>query len=231
MTQYNILNVKLPNLQLNKLKSGIKNSTEVPLNISWNVISNSNNETNFLHKLLITKAFANNSSANTKLSKTQLHKIGQSGGFLWRLLGPLLKTGLPLIGNVLKPLAISILIPLGLAAAGSTSDAACQKKIFGSGTTTLTILNKKMNYIMKIIKSLEESGVLIKVVGKTITNEEKETKGGFLNMLLGALGASLFGNLWTVKGVIRASEGTIRAGDGAIATSQEQGTIRASQDC
>ena len=90
-----------------------------------NVVGDSNDENNFPHKLLLTntkvlrlrKAFANNSSANLKLSKTQLHKIGQSGGFLGRLLGPLLKTGLSLIGNVLKSLAKSVLITLGLTAA------------------------------------------------------------------------------------------------------------------
>ena len=76
------------------------------------------------------KAFSNFSSTNIKLSKTQLHKIGQSG-VLGRLLGPLLKTGLPLIGNVLKPLARSVLIPLGLTAAVSARDAAIQKKTYG----------------------------------------------------------------------------------------------------
>ena len=81
------------------------------------------------------KTFENNSSANIKLSKTQLHKIGQSGGFLGRLLGPLLKTGLPLIGNVLKPLAKSVLIPLGLTAAASATDTAIHKKMFGPGTS------------------------------------------------------------------------------------------------
>ena len=79
------------------------------------------------------KAFASCSSANAKLSKTQLHKMGQSGGFLGRLLGPLLKTGLPLIGNVLKPLVKGILTPLGLTAAASTTDAAIHKKIILSG--------------------------------------------------------------------------------------------------
>ena len=104
MTQYNTLNVKLSNSQLNKLKLGIKNRTEVTLKISSNIIGDSNHKNNFLHKFLLTntqvsklrKAFANNSSANIKLSKTQLHKIGQSGEFLGRLLGPLLRTGLPL---------------------------------------------------------------------------------------------------------------------------------------
>ena len=103
MTQYNTLNVKLSNSQLNNLKSGIKNGAEVTLKISSNVVGDSNDEIIFPHKLLLTntqvsrlrKTFANGSSASIKLSKTQLHKIGQSGGFLGRLVGPLLKTGLP----------------------------------------------------------------------------------------------------------------------------------------
>ena len=123
MTQYNKLNAKLSNSQLNKFKSAIKNETEVVLRLSSNIIGD--NETNFPHKLLITniqvsnlcKAFANNSSADIKLSKTQISKIIQSGGFLGRLLGPLLKTGLPLTKNVIKQLAKSVLIPLGLTAA------------------------------------------------------------------------------------------------------------------
>ena len=113
MTQYNTLHVKVSNSQINKLKSGIKNGTEVTLKIWPNVVDDSNQENNFPHKLLLTntkvlepyKAFANNSSANIKLLKPQLHKIGQSGGFLGRLLGSLLKTGFTLIGNLLKPLA------------------------------------------------------------------------------------------------------------------------------
>ena len=125
MTQYNTLNVKFSNSQLTKLKSGIKTGTEVTLKISSNVVGDSNDENNFPQKLSLTftqlsklrKAFPNNSSANIKLSKTQLHKIGQSRGFLGRLLGPLLKTGLPFIGNVLKTLAKILLIPLGLTAA------------------------------------------------------------------------------------------------------------------
>ena len=95
-----------------------------------------NEETNFPHKLLSTKrrasslrkAFANRSSADIKLSKTQLSKMIQSGGFLGRLLGPLLKTGLPLIKNVIKPLAKSVLIPLGLTAAASAADTGIHKK-------------------------------------------------------------------------------------------------------
>ena len=136
MTQYNTLNVKLSNSQLNKLKSGIKNGTEVTLNLSSNVIGNTNEEYNFPHNLLLTntqvsklcKAFANNSSTNITLSKTQLHKLRQSGGFLGKRLGPLLKTGLPLTKNVFKLLAKSVLIPLRLTAAASAADAAIQKK-------------------------------------------------------------------------------------------------------
>ena len=114
MTQYNSLNVKLSNSQLNKFKSVIKNETEVILRLSSNMIGD--NETNFPHKLLLTnrqvsnvcKAFAKNSSSDIKLSKTQLSKMIQSGGCLGRLLGSLLKTGLSLITNVIKPLAKSL---------------------------------------------------------------------------------------------------------------------------
>ena len=102
-----------------------------------------------------------------------MHKIGKSGGFLGRLLGPLLKTGLPLIGNVFKPLAKSVLIPLRLTAAASAIDAAIYEEMFGSGATTLIISNEEMIDIMKIIKSLEESGLLIKGVSETIQNEAK----------------------------------------------------------
>ena len=124
-----------------------------------------NNKTNFPHKLLLTdrqdsslrKSFANNSSADIKLSKTQLSKMIQSGGFLSKLLGPLLKTELPLIKNVIKPLAKSALIPLGLTAAASAADAGINKKIFGSGNTTLIISNNEMEDIIKIVKSVEDS--------------------------------------------------------------------------
>ena len=112
------LNVKLSSLQLNKLKSAIINGTGVTLNLSSNITDDSDDENDFRHKLLLTntqvsrfrKAFSNASYANIKLSKTQLYRIGQSEGFLGKLLGPLLKTRLPLTGNVLKPLAKSVLI-------------------------------------------------------------------------------------------------------------------------
>ena len=112
MTQYNTLNVKLCYLQLNKLKLGMRNNTKVTLKMLSNVVGDFNGENNFLHKLLvantqvakISKSFANNSPGNLKLSKTLLHEIEQSGGFLGRLLGSLLKLLLFLIGNILSPI-------------------------------------------------------------------------------------------------------------------------------
>ena len=141
MTQYNSLNVKLSNSQLNKLKSAIKNESEVVLRLSSNMIGDSDDKINFLHELLLTdrqvanlhKTFANNSTANIKLSKTQLSKMIQSGEFVSRLLGPLLKTGLPLIKNVIHPLAKSVLILLGLTASASGADSGIYNKILGSG--------------------------------------------------------------------------------------------------
>ena len=150
----------------------------------------------------------------------------QSGGFLGRLLGPLLKTGLPLMKSVIKPLAKSVLIPLGLTAAASVADAGIHKNILGSGhnnNTTLIISNDEMDDILKIVKSLEDSGVLLKGVSETIQHEAIEQRGGFLSMLLGTLGASLLGDILSKclsgKGVIRAGEGTIRAGYGSKSSS------------
>ena len=122
MTQYNRVNVKLSNSQLNKLKSAIKNENDVVIRLSPNMIGDSNDKTNFPHELLLTdrqvssirKAFANNSSVDIKVSKTHLSKMIQSGGFLGKLLGLLLKTGLPLIKSVITPLVKSVLIPLRL---------------------------------------------------------------------------------------------------------------------
>ena len=157
--QSNSLYVKLSNSKFDKLKSTVENETEVVLILS--VIGD--DETNFLHKLLLTnrqianlcKAFANYLSTDIKLSKTQISKMIQSRGFLGRLLGPLLKTGLPLIKNVIKPLAKSVLIPLGLTAAASATDAGIHKKILGSGRTMLIISNDEMKDIIRIVKSLE----------------------------------------------------------------------------
>ena len=143
----------------------------------------------------------------------------QSGGLLGRLLGPLLKAGLPLIKNGIKPLAKSVLINLGLTAAASAADARMHKKIIGSGNTaTLIISNNKMEDIIEIVKSLEDSGLLLKGVTKTVQSEVKEQKGGFLSMLSGTLGASLLGNILTGRGINRAGkdQGINRAGEGVI---------------
>ena len=117
---------------------------------------------------------------------------------------------MPLIGNVLKPLAKSVLIPLGLTAAASATDAAIYKEMFESSMTTLITWNEEMNDIMKIVQLLEESGLLIKRVSETIKNEAKEQKGGFVGILLSTLGASLLGNLLTGKGEIRAGEARLK---------------------
>ena len=144
------------------------------------------------------------------------------------LLGPLVKTGLSLIKNVIKPLAKSVSIPLGLTAAASVADAGIHIKILGSGHDNITLItsNDEINDIIKIIKSLEGSGLLLKGVTETVQNEVKEQKGGFLSMLLGTLDASLLGNLLTGKGAIATSQGRgiYRAGKG-----KGKGVLRAGE--
>ena len=187
------------------------------------MVGNSNDNTNFPHELLLTnrqvanirKAFANHSSIDIKLLKTQLSKMIQSGGFFGNLLG---KLASPLM-KVAMPLAKNVLAPLGISAAMSAIDGSIKKKMFGSGTTTLIISNGEMDDILKIVKSLENSGLLLKGVSETIQHEPEEQRGGFLSMLLRTLGASLLGDILSKglsgKGVIRAGEGTIRAGYGS----------------
>ena len=165
-------------------------------------------------------------ATDIKLSKAQIKKLIQSGGFLGKLLsklaGPLMKVAMPLAKNVLAP--------LGVTAAMSAIDGSIQKKIHGSGVK-LIIEQKDMNDIIKIIETLENSGILLKGVTKTIENETKEQRGGFLSMLLGMLGASLLGNLLTGgKGMMRAGEGIVRAGEGSVASRAEgKGIVRAGE--
>ena len=139
------------------------------------------------------------------------------GKLLSKLAGPLRKVAIPLAKNV--PLAQNVLAPLGLTAAMSAIDGSIQKKIHGLGVK-LIIEQEDMNDIKKIIKALENSGILLKGVSKTIKNEIKEQRGGFLSMLLGTLGASLLGNLLTGgKGIMRAGEGSVASrtkGDGIV---------------
>ena len=153
-------------------------------------------------------------ATDIKLSKAQIKKLIQSGGFLGKLLsklaGPLMKVAMPLAKNVLAP--------LGLTAAMSGIDGSIKKKIHGSGVK-LIIEQEAMNDIIKIIEALENSDILLKGVTKTIENETKEQRGGFLSMLLGKLGASLLGNLLNGrKRMMRAGEGIVRAGEGSVAS-------------
>ena len=200
MVEYRKINCKLTNVQLNKLKKAVKSNEGATLRLG---IRNFNKDED-PHELLLTtrqntklrNALNNNSATDIKLSKTHTHthththtrthtKI-QSGGFLDKLLsklaGPLMEVALPLAKNVLAP--------LGLTVAMSAIDGSIQNKIHGSGATKgagvkLIIEQEDMNDIMKIINALENSGILLKAVSKTIKDETKEQRGGFLSMLLG----------------------------------------------
>ena len=142
-------------------------------------------------------------STNLTLSKAQISETIQPKGLLESLLsklaGPLMKVAIPLPKNALAN--------VGITAAALAIDTKIQKKIHGSGTTTLIISNKEMNDIMKIIQALEDSNILLKEVTKTIKNETKEQKEGFLRMLLGTLVARLLWNLLSGKGIVRDSSG------------------------
>ena len=155
-------------------------------------------------------------STDIKLSKTQISKIIQSGGILVSLLsklaGPLMKVAVPLAKNILAP--------LGMTTVASAIDEGIQKKIHGSETTTLIILNEEKNDILKIVQALEDSNILLTGITKTIKNETKEQKGGFLGMLLGTLGGSLVENMLTGKGIARAVYGN-KEGKGILRTGYE----------
>ena len=216
MVEYSKINCKLRNVQLNKYKKAVKSNEGASLRLG---IKNFNKD-ELPHELLLTtrqntklcNAINNNLSTDIKLSKAQIKKSIQSGGFLGKLLsklaGPLMKVATPLAKNVLGP--------LGLTAAMSAIDGSIQKKIYGSAVK-LIIEQEDINDIIKIIEALENPGILLKGVTKTIENDTKEQRGGFLSMLLGTLGASLLGNLLTGgKGMMRAGEGIVRAGDGIV---------------
>ena len=130
-----------------------------------------------------------------------------------RPLGPLLKPGLPLMKNILKPLAKSVLIPLGLTAVALATDAAIYKNMFGSGTTTLIISNKEMNDILKIIKSFEESGLLIKRVIVLLQLKMKQkNKRRISGNVIRRFSARLLENLLTGKETVITNKSTIRGG-------------------
>ena len=213
MVKYNTVNAKLSNSQLNKLKNAVTNKKGTTLRMNARMF----NGNNLPHELFLTQrqttrqttklrnAIENNLQTDIKLSKVQISKIIQSGRFLGKILGLLLKPRLPLLKSVIKSLGL-----LGLTAASSVIDGDVQKKIYGSETTTLVISNEEMNDIMKIVQALEDSNILLKDVTKTIKNETKEQKGGFLSMLLGTFGASLLSDLLTKK---LSGNGTVRAGE------------------
>ena len=143
------------------------------------------------------------------MSKAQLTKE-EKGGFL-RFLAPLLKSRLSLLKSVIKPLGM-----IGLTAAASATDATKNKKILGSGNhTTLIISNDDIEDLLKIVKSLEDSALLLDGITETVKNEVKKQKCGFFSMLLGTLGASLLRNMLAGRTVIRAGEGAIGAGYGS----------------
>ena len=166
----NTVNVKLIDTQLKKLKTAVKNKTGTTLRMSLKILDGND----LPHELLLTRqktklrnAFNSNMSTDVKLSKAQISKIIQSGGFLGSLLsklaGPLMKVAVPLAKNILAP--------LGITAAALAIDAGIQKKIQGSGTTTLIISKEEMYDIIKIVQALEDSNILLKRVTKTIKNE------------------------------------------------------------
>ena len=225
MVEYTKINCKLTNVKLRKLNKSVKSNEGVTLRLGIKKF----NKDELPHALLLTtrqntklrNAINNNLATDIKLSKAQIKKVIQSGGFLGKLLsklaGPLMKVALSLAKNVLAP--------LGLTAAMSAIDGSIQKKIHGSGVK-LIIEQEDMNDIIKIIEALENSGILLKGVTKTIENETKEQREGFLGMLLGTLGASLLGNLLTGgncimragDGIVRAGDGIVRAGEGSVAS-------------
>ena len=207
MVEYSKVNVKLSDTQLKKLKTAVKNKTGTTLRMSLKMF-----DENYLpHELLLTtrqkaklrNAFNNNMLTDLKLSRTRISKTIQSGGFSGLLLGilagPLMKVAIPS--------AKYLLASLGITAAASAIDARIQKKIHGSGTTTLIYSNEEMNDIMKIVHAIEDSNILLKGVTKIIKNKTKEQKVEFLSMLLGSLGASLLGNMLTGKRIVRAGSG------------------------
>ena len=204
MIKYNKVNVKLSDSQLNKLKSAVKNQKGITLRMNIKIF----NVNSLPHELLLTtrqktkliNTFKYNMSTDVKLSKAQISKIFQSGGFLGSLLSKIAGS----LMEVAVPLLEDLLAPLGITAAASAIDAGIQKKIHVSGTTTLIISNEETNDILKIAQTLEDSNILLKGI----------------RMLLGTLGASLSVNMLSGKGALRAGygkkqgKGVLRAGYG-----------------
>ena len=215
MAQYNKVNLHLTNLQLKKIQDAVKNNNGKTIRLSNKNFNKNFNKNQLLHEVYLTQRqmerlndkIKNNMSTDIKLSKVHINKIIKEGGnlgklFLPKLIKPAISLGKP------------ILAPLGLSAAMSATDAAIQKKMYGSGNAALIISDNDMNDLIKIVTALEEHDILLKGTSKTIKNETKEQKGGFLSMLLGTLAASLLGNLLSGKGMYRTGYGMYRTGYG-----------------
>ena len=220
MVKYSKLNAKLTDTQPQKLNTAAKNKTETAPGMVLKMFDG-NDLPNLL--LLTTKlktklrnSLNNNISTDINFSKAQISKLIQSEGFLGSLLSKLAG----LLMNVSIPLVKNILAPPGFTESALAIDTGIQKKIHGSGTTTLIISKEEMNDVMKIVQALEGSNILLKGVTKTIKNETKEQKGGFLSMLLGTLGAISLGNMPARREIVRARCGNkkgkaiVRAGFG-----------------
>ena len=188
------------------------------------MISNTTDEVNFLHKSVLTngkiesfcKTLTYDFSANMKLSTTHFSKKIYVGEFPGTNIGTLMKAGLPLIKNIIKPLAKGLPVPLRLIAAAPPPDASFLQIILVSGTTPLLISSKEKEDVKKIIRYFEEFDLLIHYVSKRIKNETSEEKGGFLGTLLCRLDTSLLVTVLTRKGVIKTGERVIQVGERTI---------------
>ena len=211
MFEYNKVNVKLSDSQLNKLKSAVRNRQGFTLGMNTKMFDDSN----LIHELLSTtgqttklrNAFEYNLSTDIKLSKAEILKIIQSGGFLGSLLSKV-------TGRLLKVASLAI------TADASAIDTGNRKEIHGSGTTTLINSNEEINGILRILQALEDSNILLKGFSRIVDNETIEQREGFLGMLFVTLRANLLGNMLTGKGVLTAGYGNqkgkamLRAGYG-----------------
>ena len=186
MVQYNKIDLHLTKLQLKKIHDTVKNNNGTIIRLS-----NKNfNKNKLIYDLYLNdqqlnklrKKIENNMSTDIKLSKVQINRIIKEGGNL----GKLLMNFLPKSIKPAVSIGKNILAPLGLSAAMSATDAAI-KKMYEYGNNTLIISNNYLNDLIKIVVALEEHNILLKGTTKTIKNETKEQKGGFLSMLLGTL--------------------------------------------
>ena len=174
MVEYERVNLKLSNQHIKKIKEAVESNNGATLRIG-----NKNfNKADLLHELFLTKTqinklrekVENNMPTDIKLSKAQINKlikeVGSLGSILARFLPKLIEPAIPLGKNILAP--------LGLSAAMSTTDAAIQKKMYGSGTKAVKFFNKDLDDMTKIVKALEDSDVLMKGVTKTLRNDIKK---------------------------------------------------------